>query len=243
LCGFKPLGIFSTEAEAQAWDKVDNLASAPGQTVGKHAGDYIWADLNNDDIIDARDMEFLGYRSPNKTGGMQNTFSYKGVSLRFNMDFALGHIINDGALARSLGQGRAYNEGAPAEALGDDIWQKEGDTDKKYARFSFLDFGFGQRNYLRQVSTIGVNNTYGVDVATLTTKGDFLAFREVNLSYDLPKSISNKIKIAGLTVFGSVYNLGYITKYKGLNPETYTGFDPGGYPRPRQFTFGVNVKL
>jgi TonB-linked SusC/RagA family outer membrane protein len=243
LWGFKPLGIFSTEAEAQAWDKVDNLASAPGQTVGKHAGDYIWADLNNDDIIDARDMEFLGYRSPNKTGGMQNTFSYKGVSLRFNMDFALGHIINDGALARSLGQGRAYNEGAPAEALGDDIWQKEGDTDKKYARFSFLDFGFGQRNYLRQVSTIGVNNTYGVDVATLTTKGDFLAFREVNLSYDLPKSISNKIKIDGLTVFGSVYNLGYITKYKGLNPETYTGFDPGGYPRPRQFTFGVNVKL
>ena len=243
LWGFVPLGVFSTEAEAQEWGKVDNLSSAAGKAVGKHAGDYIWADLNNDDIIDARDMQFLGYRTPNKTGGMQNTFSYKNFTLRFNMDFALGHIINNGALARSLGQGRAYNEGAPPEALGDEIWKQEGDTGKKYARFSFADYDFGQRNYLRQVPALGVNSSYGVDVATLTTKGDFLAFRELNLSYDLPKAIANKIKLAGVTVFGSIYNIGYITRYKGLNPETYTGFDPGGYPRPRQFTFGANVRL
>lgn len=243
LWGFVPLGVFSTETEAQEWGKVDNLSSAAGKAVGKHAGDYIWADLNNDDIIDARDMQFLGYRTPDKTGGMQNTFSYKNFTLRFNLDFALGHIINNGALARSLGQGRAYNEGAPAEALGDEIWKQEGDTGKKYARFSFADYDFGQRNYLRQVPTLGVNSSYGVDVATLTTKGDFLAFREVGLSYDLPKAMANKIKLAGLTLFGSVYNVGYITQYKGLNPETYTGFDPGGYPRPRQFTFGANVRL
>ncbi len=243
LYGFKPLGVFATEAEAKAWGKKDNLASPSGITVGKHAGDYIWADLNNDNIIDSRDMEFLGYRTPTTTGGMQNTFSYKNFSLRFNVDFALGHIINNGALARSLGQGRAFNEGAPMEALGDDIWQKEGDTGKKYARFSFADFDFGQRNYLRQVNAVGTNSSYGVDVATLTTKGDFLAFRELNLSYDLPKSLMRKISSTGLTVFGSIYNIGYITKYKGLNPESYAGFDPGGYPRPRQFTFGANLKF
>jgi hypothetical protein len=174
---------------------------------------------------------------------MQNTFSYRNFTMRFNMDFALGHVINDGNLARSLGQGRAYNEGAPVEALGDEIWQQEGDTGKKYARFSFADYDFGQRNYLRQVPAVGVNSSYGVDVATLTTKGDFLAFREVYLGYDLPKVLAQKIKLAGVTVFASVYNLGYITKYKGLNPETYTGFDPGGYPRPRQFTFGANIKI
>jgi TonB-linked SusC/RagA family outer membrane protein len=243
LYAFKPLGVFATEAEALEWGKVDNLASAAGKTVGKHAGDYIWKDLNNDDIIDARDMEFIGYRTPNRTGGMQNTFSYRNFTMRFNMDFALGHVINDGNLARSLGQGRAYNEGAPVEALGDEIWQKEGDTGKKYARFSFADYDFGQRNYLRQVPEVGVNSSYGVDVATLTTKGDFLAFREVYLGYDLPKVLAQRIKLAGVTVFASVFNLGYITKYKGLNPETYTGFDPGGYPRPRQFTFGANIKI
>jgi TonB-linked SusC/RagA family outer membrane protein len=243
LWGFKPLGVFATEAEAKAWGKVDNLSSPAGRTVGKHAGDYIWADLNNDNIIDSKDMEFLGYRSPDKTGGMQNTFSYKNFTLKFNVDFALGHIINDGALARSLGQGRAFNEGAPAEALGDDIWKKEGDVGKKYARFSFADYDFGQRNYLRQVTTIGTNSSYGVDVATLTTKGDFLAFRELSLGYDLPKSFLQKYKVSGMTLFASVYNIGYITAYKGQNPETYTGFDPGGYPRPRQFTFGANLKF
>lgn len=243
LWGFKPIGVFATEAEAQEWGKVDNLTSAAGKTVGKHAGDYIWADLNNDNIIDAKDMEFLGYRTPDKTGGMQNTFSYKNFTLRFNVDFALGHVINNGALARSLGQGRAYNEGAPAEALGDEIWQKEGDTGKKYARFSFADYDFGQRNYLRQVNSIGVNSSYGVDVATLTTKGDFLAFREIYLGYQLPGTVASKLKLSSLTVFGSIYNIGYITEYKGLNPETYTGFDPGGYPRPRQFTFGATIKI
>lgn len=231
IWGYKPLGIFSTEAEAQAWGKVDNLASPAGKTVGKHAGDYIWADLNNDNIIDTKDRQFLGYRTPDKTGGMQNTFFYKNFSLRFNVDFAIGHIIEDVALARSLGQGRAYNEGAPMTALGDDIWKKEGDVGKKYARFNFADWDFGQRQYLRG------------GVAPLISKGDFLAFRELNLNYDIPKSLTRKYKISGLSVFGSIYNLGYITEYEGLNPETYTGIDPGGYPRPRQFTFGVNLKL
>ncbi len=46
-----------------------------------------------------------------------------------------------------------------------------------------------------------------------------------------------------MNVFASVFNLGYITKYKGLNPESYAGFDPGGYPRPRQFSLGATLKF
>lgn len=74
-------------------------------------------------------------------------------------------------------------------------------------------------------------------------KGDFLAFRQISISYNLPKDILNKIHATGMNVFASVYNLGYITKYKGQNPESYTGFDPGGYPRPRQFSLGATVKF
>lgn len=234
--------VFATDAEAAAWGKVDQIATAAGITVGKHAGDFKWADLNNDNIIDNRDMVFIGYKSPNIIGGMQNTFSYKGLSMRFNMDYALGHYISNGALARSLGQGRAYNEGAPIEALGGDIWQKQGDEGKKYARFSIGDADFGQKNYIR-TSIIGNNSAYTSDVSAMITKGDFLCFRELYVSYELPKNIMSKIKSTGFTIFGSITNLGYITKYKGLNPETYTGFDPGGYPRPRQYTLGGSLKF
>jgi TonB-linked SusC/RagA family outer membrane protein len=243
LYAFKVEGVFSTDAEAAAWGKKDLMASPSGQTVGKRAGDYIWADLNGDNIIDSRDMVFMGYRAPDKIGGMQNTFTYKSLTLRFAVDYALGHVISNGALARSLGQGRAFNEGAPAEALGGDIWKQPGDVGKKYARFSFADFDFGQRNYIRQVTTVGTNNSYGVDVSTMFEKGDFLAFREIYLGYELPKELVKKARLSGLNIFGSIYNIGYLTKYKGVNPETYSGFDAIGYPRPRQFSLGATVRF
>lgn len=238
--------VFDTEAEAQAWNKThkDNVPTSVGIANGKHAGDYEFQDVNNDGIIDSKDLVFQGYKTPNVTGGMQNSFTYKSFTLRFNMDFALGHVISDGNLGRELGVGRAYNEGAPIEALGNNIWKKPGDGDKKYARYSFADANFGQFNYIRQAaSDIGTGSAYGSDVSRMISKGDFLAFREVYLSYELPKSIISKIKATGLTVFVSCTNLGYLTAYKGQNPETYTGFDPGGYPRPRQYTFGASLRF
>lgn len=244
LWAYKVLGVFSTEEEATAWNatKKDNLASPQGITTKKHAGDFIFADVNEDGVIDTKDQVFMGYRNPDKIGGMQNTFGYKGISLRVTMDYALGHLISNGALARSLGQGRAFNEGAPSEALESDIWQKPGDAGKKYARFSFADADFGQRNYLRG-ATLGNNQSYSSDVSVLIEKGDFLAFREVSVSYNLPIEILRKIYASSLNIFASVYNVAYLTKYKGLNPEIYTGFDPGGYPRPRQFSLGATLKF
>ncbi len=244
MWAYKVLGVFATEAEAAAWNATtkDNLASPSGIAVKKHAGDFNFADINADGVIDSKDQVFMGYRTPDKIGGMQNTFTYKGISLRIAVDYALGHLISNGALARSLGTGRAFNEGAPAEALGADIWQKEGDAGKKYARFSFADFDFGQRNYLRG-ATLGINQSYSSDVSVMIEKGDFLAFREIAISYDVPKTLLKKIRATNMNVFASVFNLGYITKYKGLNPESYAGFDPGGYPRPRQFSLGATLKF
>ena len=244
IWAYKVLGVFSTEADAAAWNatKKDNLASPPGITTGKHAGDFIFDDINNDGVIDTKDQVFMGYRTPDKIGGMQNTFSYKSFSLRIAVDYAMGHIISNGALARSLGQGRAFNEGAPSQALGPDIWQKPGDVNKKYARFSFADFDFGQRNYIR-LGTLGNNNSYASDVSALIEKGDFLAFREISLSYEVSKNLMRQIHSTGLNIFASVYNLGYLTKYSGINPETYIGYDEAGYPRPRQFSLGATLKF
>ncbi|WP_051210810.1 SusC/RagA family TonB-linked outer membrane protein [Runella zeae] len=244
LYAYQVLGVFATEEEANAWNatKKDNLASPSGIATKKHAGDFIFADINNDGVIDTKDQVFMGYRNPDKIGGMQNMLSYKSLSLKIAVDYALGHIISNGALARSLGQGRAFNEGAPMQAIGPDIWQKPGDVGKTYARFSFADFDFGQRNYLRS-ATLGNNNSYASDVSTMIEKGDFLAFREVSLSYDLPRIWLQKIHLQSVNVFASVFNLGYLTKYKGINPETYTGFDAIGYPRPRQFSLGTTIRF
>lgn len=244
IYAYNVLGVFATDEEAAEWNSriKDNLASPQGIIVGKKGGDFIFEDVNNDGVIDSKDQVFMGYRNPDKMGGIQNTFTYKGFSLRVNADYALGHLISNGALARSMGQGRAFNEGAPSQALGSDVWKNQGDQGKKYARFSFADYDFGQRNYLRNGS-LGNNSSYNSDVSVMFEKGDFLALREITLSYDFPSAITRKFRATGLNVFASVYNVGFLTAYQGLNPEIYSGFDPGGYPRPRQYSLGANLKF
>ena len=249
LWAWQSNGIFATDAEAAASEIVDNMV--PGANLGtvKHGGDVNWADLNGDNIIDGKDLVFMGYRVPDKMGGMQNTFRFKGFELRFTFDYAAGHVISDGALGRAMGSGRSYNEGAPREALGSDTWQEQGDTGMKYPRFSFGDYDVGFRNHLRFVPNLtgmrglGIDDGYGVDNSIYYSKGDWVAFRELSLSYSLPKGICNSLSVEGITLNSGIYNIGYISAYKGLNPEQYKGYDEGGYPRPRQFTLGASISF
>ncbi len=249
LWAWKSNGIFATDAEAAASPIKDMMVPAANLGKVKHGGDVNWADINGDNLINEKDLVFMGYRVPDKIGGLQNTFKYKGFVLRISMDYAMGHVINDGELGRSLGQGRSSNEGAPREALGNDIWQKQGDTGKKYARFSFADYDIGFRNHLRFISSqtgysgVGIDNSYGVDNSIYYSKGDFLAFREVSLSYNLPGKICKILSVSNIALNGGIYNIGYLTAYKGFNPEQYKGYDEGGYPRPRQFTLGATIQF
>ena len=48
--------------------------------------------------------------------------------------------------------------------------------------------------------------------------------------------IPNRLR---LRLFGAVQNPFVITKYKGLDPEVFSGIDNNVYPRPVTFTLGV----
>ena len=247
LWAWKSNGIFATDEEAAASPIKDMMAVGALRDQPRHGGDVDWADLNGDKLIDGKDLVFMGYPTPDKIGGFQNTVKFKGFTLRVNMDYAMGHVISNGSLARGLGQGRSYNEGAPLEAIGKEIWKEQGDERKKYPRISFGDWDVGRRNHLRFVGhltgyrDVGLSSVYGVDNSIYYSKGDFLAFRELSLSYNVPAGLCQTLKVNSIVLNGGVYNLGYITAYSGYNPEVYTGYDGGTYPRPRQFTFGATV--
>lgn len=88
----------------------------------------------------------------------------------------------------------------------------------------------------------GLGNTSGgSNNSRYYGKGDYLAFREVSLSYRMKNEFLKKARVQGLEVFGGVYNLGYITKYDGMMPEIFDGADYGTYPRPRQINFGMRA--
>ena len=85
--GYQVIGTFDTEGDIQ---------SSPVQTFGSpRVGDLKYADLNNDQVIDARDMTAIGDRIGNIDLGFNFGFEYKGFDLeamlqgRFNQDIVL----------------------------------------------------------------------------------------------------------------------------------------------------------
>jgi len=227
------LGVYQTDEEAANAPRDLNAASRT-----KIAGDAKFEDRNNDGKLDAADMIYMGSIRPDKMGAMVNTLKYKQLSMRIVLDWAVGHVIDNGLKSNIMGSAR-NNNNALRDAL-ENSWMQPGD-DAKYPRYtvqSDVDYNF--RNHQRWDNAIG-NSGGGSNNSLYYGKGDFLAFREVSLSYMLRSPLLKKAYISGLEIFGGVYNIGYITAYDGLMPEIYTGRDYGVYPRPRQFNFGLRA--
>ena len=228
------LGVYQTDEEA-ALAPYD--VAANGRT--KIAGDAIFEDRNQDGQIDVKDMVFIGYIRPDIQGGITNEFRWKNFSARIVMDYALGHVISNGFKAYALGSFR-NNCNTITDAL-TNCWTRENPT-AYYPRFTpQSDSDYTTKNFMRNESSIGGGGTGQPSNSAFYHKGDYLAFREVSLSYNIPERLLNKIKISSLQVFAGVYNIGYITAYDGMTPEIYNGYDYGIYPRPREFSFGVNL--
>ena len=90
----------------------------------------------------------------------------------------------------------------------------------------------------------GVANNYFRPSTLFACRGDYLAVRELQLSYALPKAWMDKINVRRIEFSVSGQNLGYLTAYPGNTPEAYAGtsFASGdGYGLPRTVLFGIDV--
>ena len=73
-------------------------------------------------------------------------------------------------------------------------------------------------------------------------KGDFLRLRNLNVSYTLPKSVVNSIKLTNVRFFAQGQNLFTWTKFQGFDPEmSRSGLNGAQYPALRTITFGLSV--
>jgi TonB-linked SusC/RagA family outer membrane protein len=227
LYGYQFLSIYATDAEA-ANGPYDVLVAGSNKT--KFGGDASWLDIDKNDTIDRRDMIYMGNIYPKWTGGFSSTVSYKGLSLYVRCDFATGHTIYNYMRANLDGQ-FVGNTNATKDIL--KSWLHQGDqTD--VPRYYWAD-QVAQANYWRG-DPRGGNQGSSVNFE----KGDYLAVREITLSYNTPSSWYKKIGVDNLRVYATGNNLKYFTNYSGYAPED-GGLDTGRYPIPRNFIFGVNV--
>lgn len=227
--GYVATGIIENEEQA-ANAYYDALSRLP-EKGKKRVGDYEWADRDGDGQITKSDMFCLGVTVPPFTGGFNNTFRYKNLSLSVYLDWAVGHSIFDESFSRYF-----YGTFTNNYALANDVlkaWKQPGDK-TRYAKFWANDSNWGNDNYNRAPTN------------TFTYKGDYLCIREVTLQYSLPKHLFTKVGVKGVTFTVSGNNLYYFTYTKGISPEngastTYDGTVFHNYPPIRRISFGARL--
>ena len=197
-------------------------------------GDVRWKDVNNDGVIDNYDKVKVGNKIPRITGGVNTSLRYKDITLFVKMDYGLGHKILDPRTPWIMGNMVGlYN----TLELTKDTWSPS-NPNGKYPIYTWAD-QLGKRNYARESSMF-------------VYKGDYLAFREICLSYQVPQKVISKLGINKLELSVIGQNLGYWTAAKTVyNPEVSDGRDiwsadngtdrSGGYPLPRTLILGLNA--
>jgi len=81
--------------------------------------------------------------------------------------------------------------------------------------------------------------------------GSFLRLNTLTLGYTFPQTLTNKIGISQLRIYGSAYNVFTWTNYSGFDPEVSTrrktpltpGVDYSAYPKSRLLVFGINLSF
>ncbi len=244
--GFKQLSIFQDAAEVAktAGSRIDMVAliSGPNSSygLGKIApGDVNWMDVDKNDTIDTRDQVYLGNINPKFFGGFTTALSYKGFSLFTRWDFATGHILYNDLVARVLGnyQGTFNHMDIVKKGFSGD------NTRPDIPRVYWADqvgAPNGKKNITRANNAGQVLNGNN---SNFYEKGDYLACREITLSYDFSKTLLEKSKVLKQArVYANFNNLFYISEFSGNSPEPKSnGIFAGNYPTPITYAMGVQV--
>jgi len=197
--------------------------------VDPSTGDIVFEDVNGDGEITSEDRKKIGDPNPDFYGGFSNVFTYKQLSLNIFLQFSYGNDIYNGT--------RVYIE----SLKGDDNqlttildrWQQPGD-ETDIPRATMTDPNNNNRTSSRFIED-----------------GSYLRIKEVVLSYSFSKELTRKLRLSGLKVFATAYNLFTFTNYSGMDPEVnYAGGDNlrlgtdfFTYPQARKFVFGINIGI
>ena len=190
-------------------------------------GDIKIKDQNNDGIIDADDRVSWS-RYPDFTYSFGFDLNWN----RFNLSGFFQGV--EGQKVHIYGWGYdPFVQGDPPNIRFRDAWSPSNPDGKEPAIY------FGSGWY-----TGGYAGVYGYPSTYHLRDASYLRLKNINLSYNFPKQISNKLKLQDLTVYFSGDNLVTFSDFPGLDPE-----QPGtltrasAYPQVRILNLGLKIKL
>lgn len=206
------------------------------ENYGVRAGDCIYEDVGgpagepDGDISSAYDSQFVGSPNPKFTGGLNNSFTYKGFDFNVFFTFSYGAKLYEywtGGLRLGNGNWPAQESEALAR------WTGPGTTNTTPRAI----YGYTWN------STMFKNTRFLHDAS-------YLRLRNVSLGYTLPKTLTRRIGVDKLRVYVQGDNVLLMSPFRFLDPEVNTslnatkmGLDCMWIPQPRSFSFGINLKF
>lgn len=230
VVAFEQEGIYATQAEADLDNGITDTYVPGASTNQRWAGDVKWKDQNGDGVIDGLDRKVIGRTTPDFVGGLTTSLKYKNFNLFVKTDFATGHLVWNHVRNKGYGQTQG-NLAQPREVL--DSWTPT-NTDTDWPRFVFVN---GAKNVWRGSEGAESLQHYGNE--KFWEKGDYLALREITLSYNIPTKYFND-HLSGLSVYITGSNLLYFKSMSGDSPEV-GGVQYGTFPVPKTVTLGCNI--
>ncbi|MCX2573222.1 SusC/RagA family TonB-linked outer membrane protein [Pedobacter sandarakinus] len=220
--GYVNQGIFQSQAEINAYRGPNGTILQP---LAK-PGDVKFANINNDEVIDVNDRDFIGNGLPKFTYGVTLNLSFRNWDLIAFGSGVAGNKIFQGLrrldIPNANYQTSRLDRWTPTNPSTTQPRLTDSDPNRNLTRFSSL--------YLEN--------------------GGYFRLRTFQIGYTLPKNIVGKIGMQKFRVYVLSENLFTATKYTGYDPELGSNnsgnafsIDRGLYPQARSFVFGINANF
>ena len=237
--GFRYLGVWPSDEDVVALSNSgDVLLDVNGDPVplsykGTYlfqGGDARYADLNGDGVIDILDVTYLGDSNPDFIGGFGFNVQWKDIRFSTQWHYRAGfQIVNEIAMDT---QGMLGKDNQSKAVL--HRWRAQGQDEPNMLPRAYLD---------HPANNLG-SDRYVED-------GDFIRLQNMTLSYRLPKSICNRIRVRSLNIGFTARRILTFTNYSGQDPEIpqkiddpfWFGTDEARTPPSKSYTLNVGIGL
>jgi len=196
-------------------------------------------DGTNDVVVRKRsnDVVYLGNGNPTYTGGLTNTFRYKGVSLSFLIDGQFGNKIysTTNKWAKFFGLTKETLQGRDGDYVPNGVMADGSAVSLPFSPFLQYNGG-GTLAYTADESHVYSNS--------------FIKLRQIALGYSLPAGLLSNTKLHSVRLELIARNLFYFKKNAPMiDPNSSDsigggyGFESGALPASRTYGFNLNIQL
>ncbi|MNM80263.1 TonB dependent receptor [compost metagenome] len=192
-------------------------------------------------VIDKTKYKHVGNILPKAIGGMTNTFNYKNWSLDFTVDYRFG--------GKMVSENQKY-------AMGAGMYENTLEYRDTGVTLDGVNQNTGAKNDVHLSAADYYMNTFNWGADSWTEKGaiydnSYIKMRELSISYRIPSSVTQKLKLNNVRVSLIGRNLFYFHRtLENLDPESPVGnqwwsqgVDVGSNAATRSFGFSLNANF